>query len=283
MSAPDRRLTPARGDLAAERLRGIVEASRFVKGEKRCVVAGVAPIRREPRTDAPLESEALLGETLTVYEEAEGWAWAQLDRDGYVGYLPGSALGPCQDEPTHRIGALRSFVFPGPSIKLAPADALPFGALLCVRRIKGALAELSTGGFVPSVHLAPLDWTEPDFVALALRFVGTPYLWGGKTAFGLDCSGLVQTALAGAGVSAPRDSDMQEAVLGRPAGGIGARGEGLRRGDLLFWDGHVALALGKGDMLHANAHHMAAAVEPVAPAIARIAAAGLPLRSVRRL
>lgn len=283
MSERDRRVTPARDDLAAERLRGLVEAARFVKGDLRAVIVGVCPVRREPRPDAPLDSEAVFGERVTVYEEVEGWAWAELERDGYVGYLPASALGAPEPAPTHRLAALRSFVFPGPSIKLPPVDSLPYGAELAVRKIDGALAELATGGYVPAAHVAPLQQRETDFVALAQRFLGTPYLWGGKTAFGLDCSGLVQTSLYGAGIPAPRDSDMQEAELGRPVGNIGRDGAGLKRGDLLFWKGHVAIALGKGEMLHANAHHMAVAIEPVAGAIARIEKAGSPLRHVKRL
>lgn len=283
MSGPDRRLTPVRDDLAAERLRGFVAAARFVEGRARTVAAGACPVRREPRPDAPLDSEALFGERVTVYEEAEGWAWAQLDADGYVGYLPAGSLAASSHAPTHRLRALRSFVFPGPSIKLPPVEALSYGSALSVRRIDGALAELAGGGYVPVCHLAAFDKRDEDFVATALRFVGVPYLWGGKTSLGLDCSGLVQTALRGAGVPAARDSDMQEAEVGDHVTGIGADGAGLKRGDLLFWKGHVAIALGKGEMLHANANSMAVTIEPVAAALDRIGKAGSPLRSVKRL
>jgi cell wall-associated NlpC family hydrolase len=276
----DPRLTPARGDLAAAHLENVVAAARFAEGQPRRIAAGTAPVRREPRPDAALDTEALFGEAVTVYEEDEGWAWAQLGADGYVGYLPATALGPPGAPATHRVAALRTFLFPGPSIKLPPADVLPLGARVTVAAVEGALARLATGGFVPACHLAPPDAVEPDFVAVAERFLGVPYLWGGKTALGLDCSGLVQVSLGAAGIAAPRDSDMQEAALGAAAA---ADPQALLRGDLLFWKGHVAIARGDGTLVHANAHRMAVTVEPVAEALARIEAAGVPLRSVRRL
>jgi cell wall-associated NlpC family hydrolase len=275
----DPRLTPARDDLAAAHLENVVAAARFAQGQPRRIVAGTAPVRREPRPDAALDTEALFGEAVTLYEESEGWAWAQLGADGYVGYLPATALGDPGAPATHRVTALRTFLFPGPSIKLPPADVLPLGARVTVASVEGALARLATGGFVPACHLAPPDFAEPDFVAVAERFLGVPYLWGGKTALGLDCSGLVQVSLAAAGTAAPRDTDMQEAALGAAAA---VDPQALLRGDLLFWKGHVAIARGDGTMVHANAHRMAVTIEPVAEALARIEAAGSPLRSVRR-
>lgn len=280
MTTLDPRLTPARGDLAAAHLENLVAAARFTEGQPRRIVAGSAPVRREPRPDAALDTEALFGESVTVYEENEGWAWAQLAGDGYVGYLPETALAPPGPAATHQVSALRTFLFPGPSIKLPPAEVLPLGALVSVASVEGALARLATGGFVPVCHLAGLDAHEPDFVAVAERFLGVPYLWGGKTALGLDCSGLAQVSLAATGIAAPRDSDMQEAALGAAAS-LDPRE--FRRGDLLFWKGHVAIARGDGTFVHANAYRMAVTIEPVTEALARTEAAGTPLRSVRRL
>jgi cell wall-associated NlpC family hydrolase len=284
MNAFDRRLTPARPDLAAAHLQQSVEAGRFSEGRRYRLAAGSAPLRREPRPDAPLDTEALFGEEITVYEENEGWAWAQLGADGYVGYLPESALGKVGPDPTHRVAVLRTFLFPGPSIKLPPMEVLPLGGLVSVTAIEGNLAKVA-GGFVPAQHLKLIGEAEPDFVAVAERFVGVPYLWGGKTALGLDCSGLAQVSLNAAGIAAPRDSDMQEAALGTAIqlAEIGPDGEGLRRGDLLFWKGHVAIARGDGALIHANAHHMMVAIEPAAEVLARANAAGSPLRAVRRI
>ena len=217
MPAFDPRVTPARADLAAKALEGKVSAARYVEGRVYEVVDPQAPLRLEPLPDAPLATEALAGERVTIYEaNAEGWAWGQLAADGYVGWLPGNALVEPGAPPTHKVTVPRTLVFPGPSIRLPPSQALPFGARLAVARTHGRFAVTRSGAYVPDIHLAPIDAYEADFVAVAERFVGAPYLWGGKTALGLDCSGLVQIALTACGIACPRDSDMQEVALGKP-------------------------------------------------------------------
>jgi cell wall-associated NlpC family hydrolase len=279
MSSPDPRLTPARPDLAAAHLRGKVAAARFVEGAVQEVIAGLAPLRQAPSHAAPLLTEALRGERVTVYEsDQEGWAWGQLASDGYVGFLPASTLLTPGPEPTHKVAALRTFVFPGPSIKLPPMDALPLGARVAVVREDDTFAVTDSGGHLPRRHLVPLGTVEPDFVAVAERFLGVPYLWGGKSSLGLDCSGLVQIALTACGVSCPRDSDMQERALGKSANLAG-----LQHGDLIFWKSHVAIARGRNSMIHANAFHMSVTIEPVAEALARIGATGSQVTSVRRI
>jgi len=283
MRAFDPRVTPARADLAAKYLEGTVQAARYVAGSVCDVIEPQAPLRQEPRPDAPLDTEALKGERVTVYEtNAEGWAWGQLATDNYVGWLPANALAPSGAAPTHKVTALRTFAFPGPSIKLPPLEALPFGARVAITRAQERLAVTRTGGYIPAAHLAPIDENESDFVAVAERFLGVPYLWGGKTALGLDCSGLVQIALAACGISCPRDSDMQEQALGTPV----ATAEeffAFKRGDLVFWKDHVAIVRDRGSLLHANAFHMAVAIEPAAEAIARIRGASSDVTSVRRI
>jgi cell wall-associated NlpC family hydrolase len=275
----DPRITPARSDLAAAYLRGKVTAERFAEGTEQEVVVGIAPMRKEPSHDAPLLTEALCGERVAIYEtNDEGWAWGQLKSDDYVGWMPAAALLAPQAEPTHRVSALRTLVFPGLSIKLPPIDALPLGASVAVVRSDDSLAITAAGWHVPTRHLAPLDTKESDFVAVAERFVGAPYLWGGKSSLGIDCSGLVQVACAACGIACPRDSDMQERALGQPISLAG-----LQRGDLIFWKGHVAIALGRNSMIHANAFHMAVAIEPVAEALARIGSAGSQVTGVRRI
>jgi cell wall-associated NlpC family hydrolase len=283
MPAFDPRVTPARADLAAKALEGKVSAARYVEGRVHEVVDPQAPLRLEPLPDAPLATEALAGERVTIYEaNAEGWAWGQLAADGYVGWLPGNALVEPGAPPTHKVTVLRTLVFPGPSIRLPPAQALPFGARLAVARAHGRFAVTRSGAYVPDIHLAPIDAYEADFVAVAERFVGAPYLWGGKTALGLDCSGLVQIALTACGIACPRDSDMQEAALGKPVVAA-ADLAGLRRGDLIFWNGHVAIMRDSASLLHANAFHMAVVAEPVAEAVARIRGAGDEITGVRRI
>ena len=265
----DPRITPARPGLAAKHLEGRVSAARYVKGEEREVIEAQAPLREAPSPDAPLMTEALMGERVTVYEfNDEGWAWGQLADDGYVGWLPAIALIAPRGAPTHKVAALRTLAFPGPSIKLPPTVMPPLGAKLAVTREQDHFA-VSPLGFLPAAHLAPLGRNEIDFVAVAERFLGTPYLWGGKTNYGLDCSGLLQVSLAACGVPCPRDSDMQERALGSPI-----EAKSLRRGDLVFWKGHVAIARDENTFVHANAFHMGVAIEPIGEAIARISAAG---------
>lgn len=279
---PDPRLTPARPDLAAKYLEGKVNAARFVEGIEFEIFDPVAPMRREPSHDAALDTEALKGEQVIIYDrDAEGWAWGQLKTDGYVGWLPDIALVQPRSVATHKVTALRTFAFPGPSIKLPPSEILPLGARIEIVKIEGIFAVTSQRHYLPAQHLAPLDASEADFVAVAERFAGTPYLWGGRTSLGIDCSGLVQTSLAAAGIAAPRDSDMQEAALGTAL--PQSQWNDLKRGDLIFWKGHVAIARDSDTIVHANAYHMATAIEPTQAAIARIEAAGSAVTGIKRI
>jgi cell wall-associated NlpC family hydrolase len=278
----DPRITAARPDLAAAHLKGKVEAARFVEGTLRQVVAPSAPMRRAPSPDAPQDTELLHGEQVVVYETTEeGWAWGQAELDSYVGWIPAGALGEVMVAPTGRISALRTLVFPGPDIKQTPLEGLSFGSRVTVARREGEFAVSSTGGFIPARHIAPLESREPDFVAVAQRFVGVPYLWGGRSSLGLDCSGLVQVALQAAGMKCPRDSDMQ-AAFGAPLDFKGDPAT-LKRGDLVCWRGHIGIVSAPGRLLHANAFHMAVADEPLAEAIARIKKSGLDVTAVRRV
>jgi cell wall-associated NlpC family hydrolase len=278
---PDRRRHAYRDDLAAETLRGVVEAKRYVTGQPRQVSAPSLPLRREPRFNATLDTEALLGETVTIYDESEGWAWVQLARDGYVGYMPSEGLARDIVPPTHRIVALRTYVYSEPDAKTPPLSLLSLNARFTSSGTDGKFLALAGGGHVFAGHAVPIGEVAPDFVVVAQAFLGTPYLWGGRTSVGLDCSGLVQLAVEAAGYAAPRDADMQAAELGRA---IDLRKDAkLRRGDLVFWEGHVGIMTSAKDFLHANAFHMAVEAEPFAAAKRRIKAAGYEMNCVRRL
>jgi cell wall-associated NlpC family hydrolase len=200
-----------------------------------------------------------------------------------VGYLPSDALGEPGPALTHKVTATRTFVYPGPSLKLPFVDFLTLNTKVTVTKIQGDYAELASGGFVFAAHLASPDTKEPDFVSVAERLLHVPYLWGGKTSLGTDCSGLAQTSLAAAGIAAPRDSDMQERQLGVS---LEVREDlgGLQRGDLVFWKGHVGMMLDATRLLHATGFTMTVDIEPLAVAEARIRKVDHgPITSIKRL
>jgi cell wall-associated NlpC family hydrolase len=278
----DPRLTPARPDLAAKYLEGKVKAERFVAGEEFEISDAIAPLREAPSSDAVLLTQALMGERVTIYDRNdEGFAWGQLNGDGYVGWLPDRALAKPLAAPTHKITAIRTFAFPGPSIKLPPVDTLVMGATITVIREDGAFAVTRAGWYLPLPHVGRIDRHADDFVGIAEQFVGTPYLWGGKSSLGIDCSGLVQVSLSAAGTGCPRDSDMQRDSLGRALDA--QESKKLQRGDLIFWKGHVAIVRDADTIVHANAHHMATKIENTRDAIARIKAAGGEITAIKRL
>ena len=277
----DPRLTPARPDLAAKHLKGKVEAARFVEGEEFEISDAIAPMREGPSADAVLLTQALKGERVTVYERnSEGFAWAQLNSDGYVGWLPDRALVSPGRKPTHKITSLRTFAFPGPSIKLPPTETLVMGNLISVIGEDALFAATPEGWHIPRQHVGSLDCHAEDFVAIAESFIGTPYLWGGKSSLGADCSGLVQLSLNAAGTSCPRDSDMQQDALGKT---LGLESTKLQRGDLIFWKGHVAIVRDADSIVHANAHHMATVIETTRAAVGRIKADGSDIVAIKRL
>lgn len=275
----DSRLNAFRPDLADEMLRGKVEAEHYAAGKLFEISEPMAPMRKEPRFDSKRTTELLFGERVKVFEVREGWAWVKAAHDGYVGYIPASSLSSEISAPTHRVAVPSTFMYPAPDIKSAPEIPLPMNARIEVLEESDRFARMRNGRFVVAAHLKPMTSREEDYVAVAGRFLNAPYLWGGKTHYGLDCSGLVQTAMHAAGHACPRDTDLQERELGTPINDHQA----LKRGDLLFWKGHVGIMVDTSSMLHSNGHHMQVVVEPVETAITRIAMSGNQLTSVRRL
>lgn len=246
------------------------------------MVHASAPLRARPDASASWTTEANFGEIAKVFEDRDGWAWVQLEDDGYVGYTRSAALASEITAPTHRVRALGTFVYPRPDVKSVPWMQLSLNAVVTVTEPGPEFSRLADGSFVPARHLAEVQVNLRDFVEVASRFVGVPYLWGGKTRLGLDCSGLIQVALQACGQRAPRDSDMQERELGTPVA-VAPNVADLQRGDLVFWKGHVGVLLDGYTLLHANGHHMSVVQEPLHAAVERIARAGLPLTSIRRM
>jgi cell wall-associated NlpC family hydrolase len=270
-----------RGDLAAEALRGVVAAARYAPGALRQVAHCAAPLHANPDAGSAWTTQALMGELVRVYDEQEGWAWGQLQQDSYVGYLRAAALSAGVRQLTHRVAALGTTLYPAADVKAPPLAHLSMNASVSIAAMGDPFARLAEGGFVPARHLRELGSFASDFVAVAESFRGVPYLWGGKTRQGVDCSGLLQLALQASGQACPRDSDMQLA-LGRDIP-LREGFAGLARGDLVFWAGHVGIMIDAFQLLHANAYHMAVVVEPLRLAAERIAGSGVALLHIKRL
>lgn len=281
MTKLDPRLHAYRPDLADAALEGRVEATRFVTPRLMQVVEPIVTVHRAPRFDAMQLTQALMGETVKLFDEQEGWAFVQLAGDGYVGYVNGNALSPHVIAPTHRVAVPSTFLYPEPNLKAQPAVPVTLNARLAVTGVSGQYAQLADGRFVFTAHLKPADAFEKDFVHVAEAFRHVPYYWGGKSAHGLDCSGLVQLALEACGLAALRDTDMQEGTLGQQL--MVNDLDSLTRGDLVFWKGHVGIMTDGETLLHANGHHMMVAEEPLKQAVERIAAQYGQVTSIRRL
>ncbi|HEV7253283.1 MAG TPA: NlpC/P60 family protein [Mesorhizobium sp.] len=273
MTTHDRRLHAIRPDLADASLAGAVTAERFVEGLPARVRAPVVDVLSAPSPAAGLDTQFLRGDDVLVFEERDGFAWVQGSRDGYVGYVSAAALSGEMDPLTHVVAAPRSFLYAEPDMKRPRAGEISLGARVGVTEraeTRGTrYARLDTGEWMIERHLAALDGEKPDFVAMAEMLLRTPYLWGGASAHGIDCSGLVQLSLRMAGRSVLRDTDMQEATLGEPVN-PGENFRELRRGDLVFWRGHVGIMAGAETLIHANGHTMDVALEPLAEAVGRI-------------
>ena len=273
MSVPDRRLNAYRPDLADEALRGQVEAASFVRGEPARIAVPVADLLSAP--GGGVDTQLLMNDCVRVFERAGGFAWVQAERDRYVGYLAETALAPAGTAaPTHHVVVPRSFVYPRDDMKTPGAVLLSLGTEVAVtgmtERRGTHYAELAAGGFVIATHLRPLGEWAHDYVAVAETLEHAPYLWGGTSGLGVDCSGLVQLAMRACDRVAPRDTDMQAALLGGTLE-AGPDLSGLRRGDLVFWKGHVAILLDGETIIHASGHSMLVTREPLRQAVDRIA------------
>jgi len=294
----DLRLFAWREDLAAAKLRGQVKAAQYVEGEEAQITAPVADLRALPSDEAVLQTQLLYGEPFCIYEEKNGWAWGQAGLDDYVGYLRADSLTPFSQQaqsapPDHQIATLASFVYPKQDIKTRPLLALSMGARVKLTEKTERFAYIDNLGWViashvKKIHVKPLDTQQAndpiaDYMAAALQFLDSPYLWGGRSHLGLDCSALVQLALMQAGFTCPRDTDMQERALGQTVSDNSLHHENLRRGDLVFWKGHVGILQSPQQLLHANASYMKTIIEDFATARKRIAKIQGDISSIRRL
>ncbi|MEN0001218.1 MAG: NlpC/P60 family protein [Pseudomonadota bacterium] len=268
----DRRLHAFRPDLADAALAGQIEAAHFVEASHARIAVPVCDMRAAPRDDAGLDTQLRLNQPVRVFEQKDGWSWIKADDDDYVGYVRSDALGaPLTDRLTHCVCAPRTFAYPEPDLKKPVLTSLSMGTKLPIGQVaetRGTrYAQIIGGGWVIEKHLQPIADYAADYVSVAETLIGTPYLWGGNSAFGLDCSGLVQLAMAMCNRPVLRDSDMQLRSIGHAVDPDGQ----VERGDLIFWSGHVAIVRDHETIIHANAHSMDVCIENRAEAIARIA------------
>lgn len=267
----DRRLTPATDRVALDSLRGILERSEYTAGQPARLAVAVTDLLTAP--DGRRDRQVNFGADLTVIDRRDGFAFVQAALDGYCGWLAEAALTDDLPPITHRLSAPATHIYPEANLKTHETGWLSIGARISVDGIEGRFARLATGGYVPVQHISDLPDTDPVEVAASL--LGTPYLWGGNSRAGIDCSGLVQAALTACGITCPGDSDLQRAAFPQVTD--------IRRGDLLFWPGHVAMAASPDLMIHATAWQMAVIWEPIPSALERIEAAGDgPLLGVHR-
>lgn len=285
MTELDRRLHAFREDLADVALEGQVETERFTEGQPGVVCVGAADLRRVPDAATGIDTQLLFGEAVTVFDVRDGWGWVKNRRDGYVGYLRADALDGPTGAPTHQVAALRTFLYPEPDMKTPVQAALPLTSLVRVVGERDGWAEVAGAGWVFALHLEGLGERGGGSVRevlcqTALRLEGMPYRWGGKESTGLDCSALVQVAMHLQGLDCPRDSDMQAASVGNL---VEDEAE-IERGDLLYFPGHVAIALDEERVVHATANSMDVCVEPLQAVVERaVAESGRGLTAIRRL
>ncbi|ATF16765.1 Cell wall-associated hydrolase (invasion-associated protein) [Phaeobacter gallaeciensis] len=278
----DPRRTPANDRVIAAHLALDPDGRQIVEGQPAQICLPVVNLLRRP--DGPRDRQLLLGAEVTIYDAHDGWAFVQAAADRYVGYVPAFSLEQPTDPVTHQVCTAATHAYSAADMKSADLCSLSHGSRLRVSSLGSKFAE-TNHGYVPLHHLRPISQPDRDPVAVAQLFLGTPYLWGGNSRWGIDCSGLVQAAMLACGVACPGDSNQQERELGDniPLGNTAVPSD-LRRGDLLFWKGHVALMQDPETMIHANAYHMAVALEPVADAVERIMSQGDgPITSHRRV
>ena len=265
--------------LAADYMRGLIRSPKFLVGEVFQVKINVTSLKKSAGQSSEQVSELLFGEEIIIYEILNGWAWGQSQTDGYVGYVSMDHISCELQENTHEVTALRAFVYKQPDIKAPTITCLSTASQLSITHSKGLFAYIENLGWIFEKSIRTLGGVESDFVSVAQKFTGTPYLWGGRSSFGIDCSGLVQLSLRRVGVLCPRDTDQQVSSVGSP---INDEITKLLRGDLIYVNGHVAIMVDPHTILHANAFHMSVELESLEVFLSRLKQDNIHIAQMRR-
>ena len=253
----DRRITAIRKDIASDYFKGLIKRKKFVEGVKHTVISNYSPLHSSK--SSTISSQLLFGEQVYVFDQSNGWSWVQGMRDGYVGYTPSKNLKKQRIKSSHKVSSLRTFVYSSSNIKSDVITYLSLNSLVLISDRRNNFVKIKNLGWCFKNDFEKISKSNFNIVELSKKYLGTPYLWGGRDSMGIDCSGLVLNIMQMNCINFPRDTDLQESFVTKSI----KYEKNLRAGDLVFWKGHVAMMVDKKNIIHANAFHMITNIEPL--------------------
>ena len=232
---------------------------------KLTVISSTADILGEPARPSIIsqkDSQLLYGEQFQVEKARGAYVYGHSVLDGYQGYVERAQLIKDALSSTHFVKVRASHLYPEPSFKSRPLTRLSFmSRVTLTTNSENGFTQLSDQSWIFSNHIAPMkDFTKSgDLAQTAEIYLGTPYLFGGRSAFGIDCAGLVQVVVYACGHACPlRDSCDQEGSFGTPI-----KRDDVQRNDIVYFKGHVGIMMDDKNILNATARHMTTLIEPL--------------------